>query len=381
MKKSFFVTACAVAFSVPLIALAAFIRPSSVLTSLAYDGKPREFEGKFYASVGEGADLVRFFGNVRSLSEGVHLKEIKSSLHVDMTAETNEGDITGSMDMMAYRETLYVRVSNVSIRAKDMSSDDADFLAWIRTYQNRWFTLDLANATADLNEESGLSLTTDQWKEELALVLDTLFTMEHTRFKTGNTFLLSFNPEMWAEALTSSINNLDSIDPDLADQLSGEDMLPVLSTGADYYAHALTARLKVDTNTDGDFRFARIYATLDLPAEDTPVSLAFEGTLQHRTQPVHLDLPKQTEPLEQLFGDVLPFSPLPTEPMPTFDEWWTVPEETPDLPAVSRPVRLPVPSTNCSPDGSVRGIDLSTQELCPGGRESRRSMLHRLGHR
>lgn len=379
MKKSFFVTACAVVFAVPLIALAAFVRPSDILTSLAYDGRPRQFEGKFYASVGEGTDNVRFFGNVLSLSEGLTLKDMKSSLRVDMTATTSEGDITGSIDMMAFREKLYVRVSDVSIRAKELVSDDADFLSAIEEYQNRWFTLDLQELSSDFSEDNNLMLSSEQWKEQLALILDTLFTMEHTRFKTGNSYLLSFNPEMWAEALTSSVNNLDNMNPDLADKLSGEDMLPVLSTGADYYAHAITARLKVDTTSDGDFRFARIYATLNLPDEDTPVSFSLEGTLQHRLKPVYLDLPKQTEPLEGLFGDSLPFLDTPVEQMPS-DDFWMPTEETPESPATTRPIPLPVPSSNCSPDGSVRGIDIGTQELCPGGRESRRSILRRLGH-
>jgi len=106
---------------------------------------------------------------------------------------------------------------------------------------------------------------------------------------------------------------------------------------------------------------------------------------------VYLDLPKQTEPMEQVFGELLPFTSSPTGPMPTLDEWLT-PTDTNDwehewiqeddnggketLP--SRPVPLPVPSAKCSADGSVRGIDVSTQQFCPGGHESRRSLLRRL---
>ncbi|MFH0851149.1 MAG: hypothetical protein V1876_00160 [Candidatus Peregrinibacteria bacterium] len=377
MRKSVFATVCAVVLAVPIIALAAFSHPGDLLSPLAHDGRPREFEGKFYASAGEGPDVVRFFGNIKTMSEGRSLKDMKSSLRVDMTATTSEGDITGAIDMMAYHETLYVRVSDVSIRVKGMASGDADFLSWINPYQNRWFTLDLADITSDFNAASDFMLTPDEWKGGLARVLDIMFTMEHTRFKTGNTYLLTFNPDAWADALTSVISNLDTMNPGFADKMTGGDMLLAVSTGADCYAHALTMRLKVDTTSEGDFRFARIYATLDLPDEDAPVSLALEGTLQHRPQPVYLDLPRQTEPLDGLFGDSLPFLEMPMDLMP-IDDYWMTPVETPEFSPVKRPFFLPVPSATCSPDGSVRGIDLQLLEPCPGGRESRRSLRLRL---
>jgi hypothetical protein len=371
--------------------------PSDLLASLAYDGRPRQFEGKFYASVGEETDAVRFFGNVRGMSEGFTKKDRKFSLHVDLTAAMNEGDITGSLDGMVYHETAYLRFSDVSIRPAQMSFEDANFLREIRQYQDRWFTLDLTEATSEFSQRNDIALTSDQWKEELNIILDTLFTMEHTRFKTGNSYLLTFNPNAWAETFTSAINNLETLDPDLADELSGEDMLPVLATAAETYTNALTVRLKVDTTNEGDFRFARIYATLNLPDEDTPVSLSFEGTVQHRPQPVYLDLPKHAEPLEKVFGDALPFLDLPTEPLPT-EDWWTpsdtdewewTPSDTDDWEwyddfedeeksTSSRPAPLPVPTATCSPDGSVRGIDLQLLEPCPGGRESRRSLRLRL---
>ncbi|MDD5041915.1 MAG: hypothetical protein PHX87_05785 [Candidatus Peribacteraceae bacterium] len=387
MKKSFFFTACAVVFAVPLIALAAFLRPSDILTSLAYDGKPRDFEGKFYASVGEGTDIVRLFGTVRSQSEGLNFKDMKSSLHMNLTATMSEGDISGTFDLMAYHEALYVRISDVAIRSKNMNARDADFLSSINQYQNRWFVLDIPQEMSswswtDALQEEGSDLSSAQVKQILVIAADALFSMEHTRTRTGDTYLLTLTRQ-WADALTSAINGVGEMSPGIADELSSEEMLPVLATNAEYLSQAVTVRLKVDTTSEGDFRFARIYTTFTAPDDEgNPVNFAIEGTLQHRPQPVYLDLPKQTEPLDGIFGDTLPFLEMPVEQMP--DEWsvpsdgWIPSDDEVKPFSNRRPLPLPVPSAVCSPDGRVRGIDLQLLEPCPGGRESRRSLRQRL---
>lgn len=383
MRKSLFAAACVVALAVPLCAFAAFSRPSEVLSALIYDGKPGQFDGKFYVSVGAEPDVVRFFGQVRGMSEGLTPKDIKSSLHADITATTSEGDIKGAVDMMAYREKLYVRLTDVAVKVKDTTITDDTFLSSLGLFQNRWFVLDLAEVPTEGLEEiytssDDFNLTPEQWKQTLAIVADAMFSLEHTRFQTGNSYLLTLKPDAWAEALTSAINGLDAVNPDVADMLSSEDILPVLSTTADVYANALTVRAKVDTTNEGDFRFARIYATLNLPDESDPVSLAIEGTLEHRLKPVYLDLPKITEPLESVLGDFFSLPETPSEEFPPFEDDWTTPTEEPELsPPVERPLELPPPAPSCSPQGTIRGADLSTREPCPGGHESRRAIRAR----
>lgn len=379
MRKSFFAAACVVALAVPLIALAAFSRPSSALSSMIYDGKPREFDGKFYVSVPIEGDTVSFSGMVRGMSEGLTPKDMKMSLHTDIAATMSEGDIKGAVDMMVYRKKLYVRLSDVVMKLRSGSAiEDAGFLSTIGIFQNRWFILDLPAEVSDTSWtdmlEEEFDLTPEQAQQMFATVVDALFSMEHTRTKSGNIYLLTLNPEAWAEALTSSINGLDEVNPDLADTLSSEEMFPVLATTTDAYAHALTVRLKMDTTSEGDFRFARFYSTFTLPDDfGEPVVFSIEATAQHRTQPVYLDLPKKTEPLESIFGDFFPFSETPSEEYtPIEDDWWIPTEEPETTPSVERPIKLPPPAPSCSPKGKVRGADISTQAPCPGGRESRR---------
>lgn len=376
MRKIFFGTACAVAFVLPVCALAAFAFPSDILPLLASRGRPQEFAGKFFMEVGEGADSVRFSGTMRSMSEGQTLQDMKSSVTVTVTAEMTEGKFTGTVDMMVFQKKLYVRLSDASMASAQASAEDAAFGAMMHRYQNRWFVMNLSEATEAFTEDGEFALTAQQWQREIAVVLDTLFTLEHTRFKEGHSYLLTLNPAMWAETLATGIDALETMNENLADELSSEKMLPVLATGAEAYANAFNVRIKVDTNNAGEFRFARIYATMNLPEEDTPVSLSIEGSLQHRPKPVYLEIPKKTEPLEEEFGEWTPFFLNIGPGLMEENEWMDSDDE--QEPAVQRPLPLPVPSAKCSPDGSVRGSFIGTQELCPGGRESRRSLRRRL---
>jgi hypothetical protein len=372
MRKSLLLVTVTVAVIFPCLALAAFTRPSDMLLTLMYDGKPRQFEGKFYVSVPLEGDTVRFFGKTSGMSEGRTLKDTKMSLRADIAVTMAEGELKGAIEMMAYRQKFYVRLTDVAIKAKRDAAGAAELMASISRYQDRWFVWDLPDEVFDRTTVMGGSgLSQEEAKQLLAVIADSFLSLEHTRTKIGNTYLLTLTKE-WAEALTSAINGVGEMNPDLADTLSSEEVLPVLATSAEAYANALTARLKVDTTREGDFRFARYYTTFTLPDDEgEPVIFAIEGTAQHRPKPVYLEVPKEAEPLESVLGDFLP-SLGPSE-----EEWMVPEEEELEFPTEERPILLPLPSPSCSAQGSVRGADISTQELCPGGRESRRLIRER----
>ncbi|ALM10139.1 MAG TPA: hypothetical protein DEB30_04140 [Candidatus Peribacter riflensis] len=372
MRKSFLLTACAVVFAVPLIALAAFSRPSDVLFGLENAGGPRSFEIKLYSTVGEEEDLVQFFVTGNGMTEGTTPQDLKISLHLNVSAVTTEGTISGVGDVIGYHEKVFFRLSNVKVSGPIITAGDlADIETMSREMRGRWFVAEAPQTTDspswdEMARELDLPFSAAQMREGIARVIDAVFAMEHSRFLAGTTYTLTLKPNFIVEGIRAAEGWLTEVNQDSAANMP-ETGDADLQEFEDLFRQNLTVRLKVDMSGDGAFRFARSYVTLSLP--DEAVALSLEASMQQRPAPVYVQIPANATPVEELLG----FSLIPEG---LFDGGSDMPETIddgawPDL----------WPENEWNPcDMITDEVDLRDARLgdCPVTRESRRSLRERL---
>lgn len=406
MKKSLLVTASAVVLTVPFVALATFTRPSEVLTFLSdTGGHPRDFDAKMYlrATADDGTP-VQILGTIRGSSEGTSPQDAKLSMHADISANVPDGTMATGFDLMANRQKLYGRISRITMKGESLDADDVSMLHEINAeYANKWYVLDASpqasvsgNFWQDLAESNDLPLAPEELRAIVNQMLDAVFDLQIERYRSGHAYILSQKPHAVTEAVRVLAqafarvekNNADLL-PLIQDEIESMDLVsdPDIQDMEEEINRTLKIRTKVDISNEGTFQFARVYMTFALP-EENDMFFSLEASMQGRQLPVYLDIPEKSEPLENLFGDVLPFLNMPQDTPPVIDDWWTPAQPSSDTdwrkPVRARqsyqgfPLNLPVPSAICSPDGSVRGVDLELQIPCAGGRESRRSLRERV---
>ncbi|MDD5623645.1 MAG: hypothetical protein PHI23_02970 [Candidatus Peribacteraceae bacterium] len=306
-------TIASLAVLTPLCTFAAFERPSDLFLSLQSEGKPQEFDMKFFAKVdlGDEEGMVTIGGSVNGMSEGKKADEVKMFLHSTINAEVgNEGSIRGDVDMQIFQGMLYLRLNDLQVTSTDAALKE--FLSPIvETWKGKWLSTDMMaelqkqtsgdslQSLIDLNE---LDMSPEELAQSFTTIFDAIFQMEHTRFREGHAYLLTLKPDFWAEALSAYVDVIAEIEPELADSLLEEDILPTLATGSEYYLDGLNVRIKVDTNNEDQFRFAKYYASLDLPEDG--IYFAVEGKTQHRPKPVYLEIPKQPVDLEEAIQEI-----------------------------------------------------------------------------
>ncbi len=380
MKRPFLLASLACSFLVPALALAAFSRPSDAFTLLGSDGKPREFDSAFFLKFDEGGENLAVFGKVNGMSEGKTRKDIKFQMHADLSVTANEGKGTVGIDLMVHDDTAYIRGGEVDLALSGLS--DADIEESLATYneefKGKWFSIGLTDVErfesfggtdfSQLISAGSESITPDDAKELVARVIDAMFAMETSRFKGGNTHLLTLKSHFLRDAAQAAQEWLQENDPSLLQEgaldLNDEDMDAIEQLIGD----AVNVRLKIDTNDVGEFRFAKFFAAVTVP--DVNVFFSLEGKVEHRPIPVYLDIPKNAEKLEDhmnVFG--FPMTATPEGMEDAFprqfeeDESRDVRNEEPDFPRVYR--------GGCS-SATLEDLSASRKGDCPIDRISRR---------
>jgi len=388
------------ALAIPAMAFATMTRPSEVIDFLISDsGHPRDFDAKMYlrATADDGTP-VNLFAAVHGSSEGKTPQDLKITLHGDITATLPEGTLATGFDIMTNRQKLYVKLSRITATSNQMNADDrASLQAANKTYTERWFVVDASgedlasrNFWQDIAKSNDLPVPPEQLQGVINQVIDAVFDLEVTRFRSGHSYLLTQKPHAVTEAVRVLAQIFAKADPENAElqpliqnQISGMDLVndPDLKALEEEINRSLQIRTKVDISNEGTFQFGRMYMTFALPEQENTF-VSFEVSMQNRLKPVYLELPLKTEPLQSVFGDFLflPSLNMPEveSPLPPSHKPIDNTETKPALSLPDRPVILPVTTTKCSPKGKVRGIDMSSQETCPGGRESRRDLRRRL---
>lgn len=376
MKRPVLLVSLALSFLVPALALAAFTRPSDVLFTLQSDGKPREFDTTFYAKTEGTEDNVRIFGKVSGMTEGKTLDELKLQMHADISVAADEGKGSAGVDLMVRGQTAYVRIGEVSLHLTDITQADAEewLAAFNREFKGKWFIVPLT--ASELESYGGMSsgiideftadsdvLTPADIRELATRVIDAAVQMEATRFREGNAYLLTLKPHFLLDAVKAARSFLGEKDPGLLQNGALDMDMQELEEIESQILRTLIVRLKVDTNNDDDFRFAKYFASVTVP--EANVFFSVEGTMQHRSLPVYLDLPKNAEKLEDHLMDL---------DFPTF----TTPVESPifdDIPSWEPPVDT---SSDPCRSRTIEGVSANRTGACPVVRESRRSLKERV---
>ena len=225
MKRPFLLVSLACSFLVPALALAAFSRPSDALTLLGGDGKPREFDSAFFLKFDEDGGNLAVFGKLNGMSEGKTRKDIKVQMHADLSVTADEGKGSMGIDLMVHNDTAYIRGGEVDLAFSDLS--DADIEEWLATYneefKGKWFSVGLVDAEefeslggtdfSQLISAGSESITPADVQELVARVIDAMFAMETSRFKGGNTHLLTLKSHFPRDAEKAAQEWLQENDP------------------------------------------------------------------------------------------------------------------------------------------------------------------------
>ncbi|MBU0458384.1 hypothetical protein KJ652_00905 [Patescibacteria group bacterium] len=301
----------------PVVTFAVFTNPADLLMSLGYDGKPREFDYNFYANLDQESD-VEIKGNIQGAMEGKDTDNIKLKINGDISIKVDDESVNANARMIIHQKKLYMRLDNLELNFNDFSdSMMKDFEDELNKVRNKWIYLDLEDSDFRDLEQVGnywdmygpifeeLDMTPAEGKQLISDVIGALFNMEHMQFKEGHSYSLGLHPQFLERAFEVIYNKMNG--HDLGDYLNEpefNEFLAGLQGTQDLIADSINLKIKLDTNVEDQFRYAKYYLSFNMP--EAGVSASIEGKAQHRILPVYLDVPVGAENLEDIFSDMFP---------------------------------------------------------------------------
>lgn len=301
---------------VPFAALAAFVRPSDVLSLLlAYDGKPRTFSAQAYVNVDDFTMTVTAEGAV----EGRTPRDIKGKFAV--AADMAEGGAwlaTIRMQMLVHGEKLYVLLEDLALREELTAYAPNEYEGVV----GQWYAVpielqdmqqaddwdDVLEQLAEGLQDMGIYATAQDVDQVIRACIDALFSMERTAYQGGSAYSIRLHPNfLWRlqeRVVQFLLQHGDEDARSFVEEIRFflEEMPEMLSEIEEEVHRAVNLHVKVDTNTAHEFVFGKPYLAITLPEEN--LYIALQGSVQRQMTPVYLAIPRNAITLGE--GDTLP---------------------------------------------------------------------------
>ena len=329
MKRSTLSVVLVLSLLMPLLASAAFERPSDLLTAMTSGGKPREFSGTFYAKIDDFEPLI-VSGSFDGAAEGTETANLKAKFHGTVAVASGADHLLAEATFLIYEQKLYVRIENLAWDMED-NEDAATQLESLKQLVGTWLSEDLSTLAtesqsyddvlgeyAQILQDAEVNVTADDLRAFANELIDAALSMEHRQFVGGHAYTLSLRSDAiaavydvlqkWLPIADHTWESTDEVDRESLEWMQEQ------------MNDALTVRAKIDTNASGDFRYGKYYVAFDLP--ESGMYSALEMKVQHRPSTVYLDVPKTSENLSDKLSSLFDVSIPDDEDLDWEDEDW-----------------------------------------------------------
>lgn len=290
----------------PVLTWAYFMQPSTLLTAMEFDGRPRTVSMQAHARMDDV--YLSFWMNGAGEGRTVDSMKGKWNMTLDVAAEGTTA--RAKMEMIVYRETAYLRLTELRTNA-----EDDVFRFSVSALQKKWVAIPLEPEQAQLGgkdafiagvvegmAQEGMYVAPEDVEEFLDSLVDAVLSLDHSKFGGGHAYSLKLKSGFMREALMaveSFLSRAGGGDSGLAELT--ED--PAIWEMESMVREAVNLHIKVNTDDEDDFRFAKFYLSFahrDLP--DT--SFVTQGEVQRQLAPVYIAVPEdvQTMTLDELLA-------------------------------------------------------------------------------
>jgi len=295
----------------PFAALAYFSQPSALLKAVEFDGRPRNFTMEAHARMEDTYASVWMFGE----GEGRTVDTMKGKWHATVDVAEADMRMRLKVDLILHQQVAYVRINEFNANV-----EDAVLQASLAVLQKKWISIPLEMEQAQMEGRDafitgfidglaleGIYVEKEQVEKLLDGLVDALLSLEYTQFSGGHAYSLRLKERFLSETLlvlNEFFTAIDGEDLELGDLVND----PSAQETEAMIRDAVNLHIKINTNEDQDFLFAKFYLAAQSPALPG-FSFITQGEVQRKMKPVYVEVPSEAhimtleEFLEYLDGE------------------------------------------------------------------------------
>ncbi len=258
----------------PLVALAAFKSPSSLLASIHFKGQPLNISYETHVESEEFRGSAWVKGQVQASKD---IKSVKAALRLTADFAMNDLQVSRvSSQIRIVDGMLYVRIDRLS---GGMTEAFGMLTADIKS--NEWYAVPLEETAAKELTDEGLNQ--EEVKKIVAQLVDALFGM--TTQTNGSIVTYSLKPK--ATAAQELVDAIHAIDKD-----KGYDPSDVSVAEIRNILKRLNVHIKVVATTKDEPKMAKFYASYT--HDKFPLTIVLQGSAVPRRLPVSVQKPPES---------------------------------------------------------------------------------------
>lgn len=277
----------------PLTALAYFMQPSALFRAMEFDGRPRSLSMEAHAQMEDTYMSFWMHGE----GEGRTPSSIKGKWHATFDLSADDVKMRVKLDLLLHQQVAYFRINEFSTNFED------DVLrASVNVLQKKWLSIPLeveqvqaggrdafVTGFVEGMEQEGISVSKDQVEKLLDNLVDAVLSLEYTQFTGGHAYSLRLKEGFIRETLLTVDEFFSGINGEGLG-ISGLLNDPIMQEVESMLHDTANLHIKVNTNDDDQFLFARFYLSVETP--DLPgFSFVTQGEVQKQMVPVYVGVP------------------------------------------------------------------------------------------
>lgn len=276
MRRRTFASVILTACALPVVALAYFTTPSSVLQTLWMDGKPMDIAHEAHIFTKD----LSMSGWLRGGVEGKDLDSAKSDLRLTVDVATDEGTLRIKTQMRVLNSTLYILIDSIN-------GPDAEMVETFASV-GQWYGIPLEEQKNTYVEQAGV--TEEDMKKLLWDVVDAMLALKRTAEGDGSLYLLSLKRNAWKD-VQSVMKEFAAEHPDAPFTPSNRDLTQLRK-----YLRTLRLSSKIWTDASDTPTGTKFY----ISASDKTFHAVVQGTSTVRSTPITVTVPKNVKSIEDI---------------------------------------------------------------------------------